>query len=422
MKVSDTPSFSRTCLVGQLNVRDGFDCGKLEENPKLWRRSLLTEKEFRKLDKKYYTAHLLSMAEVVRDVKVERPCDLSAVRRYDMIFPEEVDSGDLFKDYPCRIERVSVWFFPCEVILFSIEIDDSGRPLNDITLMHGSWKEWDDNYADFGTKSLDNLLKPLSDLTKAPDKPDNLCFQNTKMRQYQVVQCDDDRIDDELLYEVATFSKIGVIGDPNQCARGKPSQDYYEHIMAENSVSAFSNWKALALNDSFTVLAIDGIYSDSELDSHGDGYRYFEMLYMRCLVQEFYCFSRNNGYREKSDVDLFAEEHNIELMEKYYFYDDFSYDFLPNMMYQAMVKGLGLQGDREELTLHVKQALREKRRRNNEIVVNSVKIFAVITVFWTLYTMFTTIFECLRGSVTAAIFTVLAFVTWLKFHNLTREK
>ena len=429
-------------LVGQLNARAGLKPTDLEKQAKVWKRHTLSKEEFDSLNKTYYTAHILSMTEA--EGEKDRAVDLAEVRRF-IYSPENGNINlplrkfdykqnevvTLHEEYACNVRNISVWFFPYTPVLFSIEIDDSGNALNDITLMHSQWKNWAKQYDDFfGTEELKKILEPLLKLTCNEQSPAKLTFQDTKLRQYQVVQVDEPTLRDDLLYELATHSRIGVVADGDLHAPFKPSEEYFSRIIRDNSVSAFSNWKALALNDTFTVLAIDGIFCDSELDSNGDGYRYFEMLYMRCLVQEYYCFSRNNDYRENpKKLDAKDIRQEIESMEKYYFYDDLSYEFLPPLMYGAMAKGLGLDGDRRELTERVKQGLielqrreEEQRRLNNDITIGAVKLFSVVTVVWTVYQMLCLIFgDCFKGWVSALVALVLSLaLTYLFVRPLIR--
>ena len=429
-------------LVGQLDARVGLKPADQEKQAKVWKRHTLSKEEFDSLNKTYYTAHILSMTEA--EGEKDRAADLAEVRRF-IYSPEngninlplrKIDYKQnkivtLHEEYGCKVRDISVWFFPYTPVLFSVEIDDSGNALNDITLMHSQWKNWSKQYdAFFGTEELNKILEPLLKLTCDEHSPAKLTFQDTKLRQYQVVQVDEPTLRDDLLYELATHSRIGVVADGDLHAPFKPSEEYFSRIIRDNSVSAFSNWKALALNDTFTVLAIDGIFSDSELDSSGDGYRYFEMLYMRCLVQEYYCFSRNNDYRENpKKLDAKDIRQEIESMEKYYFYDDLSYEFLPPLMYGAMAKGLGLDGDRRELTERVKQGLielqrreEEQRRLNNDITIGAVKLFSVVTVVWTVYQMLCLIFgDCFKGWVSALVALVLSLaLTYLFVRPLIR--
>ena len=430
--------YSSSRLVGQLDARRDLSPASIENN-KEWQRCTFTSDDLAVLKSKYYTAHLLAMGMVDEDTKKEWNCpkEIAHVCRYSLKLESYHTQNIMIldgKEYPCRLTDVSVWFFPCELVLLSIEIVDSGVDLNSLTKMHRQWKNWYINYKKFRTGNLDEILKPLAELTKNDvgnnktsssknvineheiliDRISNITYKHTKMRQFQVIQIEEKELRNDLLYELGTHSDIGTVNNPNLSMSFKPSDDYFRSIVQENMVSAFSNWKALALNDTFSVLAICDFVS-----FEGD-YRYFEMIYMRCLVQEYYCFNRNNSYREetesngsKNSNDLAKVEKEIDLMEKYYFYDDMGYDFLPPLMYQAIVKGLGLVGDKKELTDHVKQALREKNRQNKEKQIDTenlsrnkieetmrlVSILTVLSAAWSLQEMMIALWPCLFNNV-----------------------
>lgn len=415
---------SRVCLAGRFNAKPGLRPEELDELSSSWKRIKISKAEYDGLKSHYYPSLLQSMMEVDDEHK-------QSICRYEMILPEQCENLIVLEDkiyYPCEIKRVRIWFFPYDMILFSIDIEESPDSFSDLTQMHGKWKEWNKNYYSFHTDKLDNLLKPLAQLSPntTPD-PALLTFSGTKIRQYQVIETEikkdefeTETIKDDLLYEIGTFSPIGVVKDSNACRSFKPATDYYKKIMNENTMSAYSNWKALALNDSFTVLAINEVYSESEFDEWNKegklidtGYHYFELLYIRCLFEEYYCFDRNNLYRE-GHANSKEIENEIAYMEQHYFFDDMSYDFLPPLMYRAMAKGLDLQKDREQLTQHVKQALRDARQERNNRVVNFVQIFAIFSVVWTIHEMIIKICPCLDGAVFAIIFLVFAvFITFL---------
>lgn len=401
---------SRVCLAGRFNAKKGLRHEELDNSPE-WKRDSMSKDEYEGMKSHYYPSLLRSMIEI--DDEEEQ-----SVCRYVMKLPEQCDNLIVLKkedgtqiSYPCKIKNVLLWFFPYDMILFSIDIEESSDNFFDLTLMHRMWKAWCSNYEEFHTEGLDNLLKPLTQLTPS-DNPSQINYLGTKMRQFQVVETkikkdefETDTIKDELLYEIATFSTIGVVADADHTKDFKPSTDYYNQILRDNTISVYSNWKALALNDSFTVLAINDFFIKHEFKEE------FELLYMRCLFEEFYCFDRNNLYREGQTVNSKEIESEIAYMEQHYFFDDMSYDFLPPLMYRAMAKGLELQKDREQLTQHVKQALRESRRERNNSAVNFVQIFALISVVWTIREMFIAICPCIKESVFAAIiFGIIAMV------------
>ena len=396
---------STTCLVGRFNAKEGFSYELLDNDTNNWERVILSKDDYEKLKRKYYPAHITAMMEVEGE---------NAVVRHYKLKLNDKSCIKIITNYSCELKEVSLWFFPFDIILFTIKFDDSGTDLNDLTKMHSMWKEWSSNYSTFYTARLEKLIEPLSKNT-ASGKTDRLTKEETKIRQYQVVQIDGKELEDDLLYEIGTFSPVGVVKNPDPRRSFKPSDEYFKETIKENSVSVYSNWKALALNDSFTVLTIDDIYEDSALDKHGDGYRYFELLYMRCLFEEYYCFDRNNLFRKQECINVNKQLDEIKEMERNYFYDDLSYDFLPPLMLHAIDKGLGLQGDREELTQHIKQSYEEmldkkemQRREKIELVVSMVQVLAVFSISGTVYQLLVATWECLNCPLTAIITLVIA--------------
>ena len=378
---------SRVCLAGRFNAKKGLTPEDL--NPTDWKRITMSKSDYEAMKGHYFQSFLRSMLEVA-DVEKQVVC------RYEMVFPKQFDQlmalvaeAGTQTSYPCKINNIRLWFFPYDMVLFSIDIEEFPESFSNLTLMHRKWKAWQSNYNEFHTKELDEMLRPLAQLTPS-QCPSQITYSGTKIRQYQAIEIDITNgdsetvtIKDDLLYELGTFSDIGIVEDKDPKKSFKPSTDYYNQIIRENTLSVFSNWKALALNDSFTVLTIDDFFIKKEFEEN------FELLYMRCLFEEFYCFDRNNLYREKKETDIDSKgiETEISYMEQHYFYDEFCFDFNTPLMYQAMAKGLELQKDREQLTQHVKQALRDARQERNNSAVNFVQIFAVFSVIWTIHAM-----------------------------------
>ena len=400
---------SRVCLAGRFNAKQGLRHEELSSSN--WKRIKMSTTEYESMKSFYYESLLRSMIEIDDDVE-------QSVYRYEMILPEQCGNLMVLKkedgtriSYPCKMKNIQLWFFPFNIVLFSIDIEESSESFSDLILMHRKWKAWFSNYDEFHTTELDDLLKPLSELSHN-NNPSKMTY-GTKMRQYQVIltelkkdEFETDTIKDELLYEIGSFSDVGIVADSDLTKDFKPAADYYNQLIRDNTLSVYSSWKALALNDSFTVLSIDDYYLKNEYEEN------FTLLYMRCLFEEFYCFDRNNLYHEVKDTDIDSKaiESEIAYMEKHYFYEDMSYNFLPPLMYRAMAKGLELQKDREQLTQHVKQALRDARRERNSSAVNFVQIFAVFSVVWTIREILTAIWPCIKGSESAIISGIFALI------------
>lgn len=402
----DKSIYSHTFVVGRLSV----DLNPTNLDSSHWQRVL--NDDFQDLSAKYYPSLIDSMQEYQgRD---NRPDFLKCVCQYTLLLPKarEVTGTRVIlklsdKDYPCTICSVNLHFFPYGFVFFSVEIDDSGADLNDLTLMHSKWKELNENYLSFTTSQLDDTLKPLLDLLQRNNEGGiPFTHQGTKTRMYQIVKTEDNTVQDDLLFELATFMPIGVVNNADSLPEDKrwlkPSSDYLNTMLQESSVSAFYNWKALALNDSFTVLGCNGF------DPYAHCHYYFPLLYMRCLFEEFFCFDRNNRFRSdtdgKTDTDVEQQLDEIHNMDRYYFYDDVSYDFLPTMIHRAMAKGMNLYADRDELVGHIKDSLDEEKcsrneahRRRNDATLLAVQILASVSVF-------VAVFNLINGFCDASLF------------------
>ena len=105
------------------------------------------------------------------------------------------------------------------------------------------------------------------------------------------------------------------------------------------------NNEEYTLVDSFTVLGVDG-YNKWTWEN-----LYFPLIYIRCIYEKTFCFSRNSAYRLGKAVDNLSKE--IADMEKYYFYNNISYNFLPEMLYNFIVRGIGLKEEREEISKQI---------------------------------------------------------------------
>ena len=336
----------------------------------------------------FYKAHIDAMLEADALVQKERPDFLKDVHHYYAVVDEK-NQNVVFKaikdgyDYKMKILKLHIFTFPLRISLFAIEIDDSENELNALTIGHftltrWAW-EWDKNIID-EKEALNSALQPLKNLMPENDLK-NLITDGNKLKLFQSIQYETEEPDDKLLYEIGTSSPIGCID--NYQDRYSPATDYWQQIVNANSVSTFRNWKALALMDSFTMLGSVGSF-----DIDDSNFLYFPLIYIRCVFEKTFCFSRNNAYREDK-ADLKSLPIEIEKMEKYYFYDNISYNFQPNLLYKAMAKGLGLNEERVELSKQVKETTKKKRdeqkeneeKRFNNILAG-VSIFAVISVIW----------------------------------------
>ncbi len=422
--------YSHTFVVGMLNA----EIRPNEMSRYDWDEVVMSEDDFRKRNGEYYTSFLDALVKSELRVKPEflkEVCHYKAKkvndsRPIEITLPEDGLSSKPERLYVFSLCSIDLYCFPMGIVLFSIEIDDSGCDLDDMTYVHGLWKDWGGFYTKYKCYNLEKKMALLEQLLKMEGKGlSQISAGGTKTKLFQIVITNKEDVDDALLFEIGTFSPIGVVtaGKDFHKKSLKPSEEYFNFVMKENTVSVFKNWKGLALNDSFTVL---GSGEKEVKNGGGMGFIfnswpfeniYFPLLYLRCFFEKCFCFSRNTYYRRDKDgktdnVELLLRE--ISNMDRYYFYDDISYNFLPPMIYRAIKKGMNMDIELEEMRTHIKENLQEESRQRYNLMLYVVTAFAAFSVSWNLYAFFD---EMMTEDTTPLflkiIFLVLSFILFV---------
>ena len=81
-------------------------------------------------------------------------------------------------------------------------------------------------------------------------------------------------------------------------------------------------------------------------------------------------------------------------MEKFYFYNNISSNFQPNLLYKQMAKGMGIKEERLEISRQIKEAANQKREENRNrvnkritIITALVSLFAVFSIAWDTFSL-----------------------------------
>ena len=390
-----TAKYSHAFLVGCFNgkataqdlINEGWKLKKLSRKDYIYRLSM------------YYKSHVDAMLEADGQDKSEF---LSGVHHYQysyQVITKDADdreviavngkdvSINLYKGnktikYPFKLCNIDLYMFPFEIVLVSIEIDDSGADFDLLTFAHSKLVNWESSIGTIADESLKNCLAPLAKLLPGEDLT-SLVLDGNNLKIFQIVQGEDKVPNEELLFEIATFSPVPSVKGETENSH---SEAYFNRIMAENAVSTYFNWKGLALVDSFTVLG--GIDFEKKIWQWIN--LYYPLVYLRCIFEKTLCFSRNNAYRlddKQKTVKELSDE--IVKMEKYYFYGNFSYNFQPNLVYETMSKALDIKAEREELARQVKERAKVEEERQNQQkdrrfnrILAGITVFAVISVIW----------------------------------------
>ena len=384
-----TTKYSHAFLVGCFNG----EIKPQDLNTEIWSRQILTAENYSELLSDYYKSLVDSMVEAEEQT---RPDFLQSICHYSI----DIDSGckhpfsicltkgrdEIPYDYTLCLCKLHLYFFPHDIVLFALEIDDTGVDLNLMTLGHGSLINL--KFGETGNEELYQKIKPFLDLIDDHEMK-HLVKDGNNMKIFQIVEVEGKEPEDNMLFEIGTFIPIGAVGGTDGYS---PSKKYFTQIINENSISIFYNWKALALVDSFTVLGVDG-YNKWTWEN-----LYFPLIYIRCIYEKTFCFSRNSAYRLGKAVDNLSKE--IADMEKYYFYNNISYNFLPEMLYNFIVRGIGLKEEREEISKQIKEKAQEitEEKKNSEEkrfnhILSYATIFAVFSIVWDLCSMFKDAFK-----------------------------
>ena len=258
-------------------------------------------------------------------------------------------------EYAFRLCRFHLFFFPYDICLFAMEIaEEPETTLDTLIAAHGILRETSCyEIAEQGIlkSQIDapEYLALLEEILRlCPPRPSaesprqgrfsGLTLTGNKLKCFQIFILDD--FSDELLFELGTLSPVGCVADHKH--EYSPSQEYYDRIIRTHTISAFRNWKALALVDSFTVVAKSRTAAQMWVWPNS----YFRLIYIHAL----YAFS------------------NI------------SYNFLPQLIYRAIDTGLDIATEREQLHRHLEQEAERLEKNSERRLAGLILFLTMLTV------------------------------------------
>lgn len=248
----------------------------------------------------------------------------------------------------CVVRRLHLFRFPFDKNIIAIELDERDADLNDLTYLHSKMRDvssygWGMAGIN-GSADFFEAIQPLLDMSPE-GKYTDWVDTGAKLKAFQIVDTDD--IDNGLLYELGTMSKIGVVKDTTDS--DSPAQSYYDSIMAENTVEVFRNWSMLALLDTVTVVGKD---FDKWMFMWAASY--FRMIYIHALYQKLCLFDINRKFRDPG-VDPVRLVDEMKDIERDYSFPTISYNFLPQLIYEKIKHGLEVDREREQIHGYVEQ-------------------------------------------------------------------
>jgi hypothetical protein len=159
------------------------------------------------------------------------------------------------------------------------------------------------------------------------------------------------------------------------------SDELYNELLKSNIISVYSNWKALAVFDSFTVIGHD---LNNINQTWGTTYL---MIYIHCLKLKFYLFYVNS---ELSNINLF-EKYSEKLRATFTKFINsnnlfaISFNILPNKIYHAIKNSLEINEEVEELEnkiIKINRIVNEKSDKSLNRLIFLLALLGVVSVIF----------------------------------------
>ena len=300
------------------------------------------------------------------------------------------------KQLTVNVKSIHFYLFTKELLVFTIEVNNNEKTLEQITTQNYTIRQVDMYFKAGLSKTFLKLYTPMiylhnrfaNDMIQEDsyDKDvvknyTRILFRGSKLKTFMVVQLPDipdlftsEYTFDNLLYELSTCSKIGLMCEPDNFSF--PDKSYYEKLITENTVSCFSNWKGMALMDAFCVLikTCDNQWAYSSWKE-----MYFEYIYLNAFFIRSFLVLMNEKYKKHN----ISEELENEFLEfdKTFNFHSVSYNFLPQLLYKKIRLGLEINDEIEELNNKI-HTFSEKKDRLNERSMNRFLMWlAILAVF-----------------------------------------
>ena len=305
------------------------------------------------------------------------------VNRKIQIVPEREDTVVL-------VEFIDIYLVE-NLLIYAICVNEDGMPVDTLTeinhkirgiyayITDGRWTL----HADWAgiIRMLVTLFNAGAARSKTIGTDDLSCSDITdlvengnKMKLFQCLCIDESDLQEteaytrrHLLFEIGTSSPVHSSIDKSShlC----PSAGYLKQIFDNNLIACFDNWDGLALHDSFTCL----LYR-----CPGDTFEQFRMLYFRHIfISTFYIDQQlilfNNAYRSIGVSRRQTKEKFLFFHQKYN-YDRVSYNFLPQIIYEKIRYGLGIN----EKTQHLEQQLQIAAEKDEKARDNSLNLLVFL--------------------------------------------
>ena len=344
--------------------------------PSGWQAQEYTEAQIRELDNYYLPEFTAFMA--------------TSVRKY--ILPIQKNISFAITDtitIPLLLNNIKMYIAPFGMILYAIGIEAENIEYNILARALNSLRNCG-YYGKQHEEFVELAIKPVLDiycslLNKTTDTGDSdfsfLIESGNKFKLFQAISSeqirsmlDDDEESSRFIYAAGTLSPY------EKGNLGITAETYYKQIIAEHLVSVFKGWKALTLLDTFTMLSIDTpdwVINNWKTD-------YFDMIYIYQLFRKVFLYNVNTRYRHRTtDVELLEQQ--LKAFEQQYSFNSVSYNFLPNLINEALEKSQSTAEDSNQLYKMISREMDARKEAADEKTNKFLTFLTVVTIFSAIY-------------------------------------
>lgn len=355
------------CLCGYFSAKQTFRPEMLQG----WTQETYSEAGIEELSNYYMPEFASFMTKEMKryNLVIDKPCSLH--------FAED-DVTEF------TLDSLHLWCAPFDLMLFAIEIKFEKIDFNKMTravYVLRNCNRYNTLQTDFIKTALLPIINIYNALTHNNLKPDgNLCQliePGNKFKLFQAIFLAEPFVNDNidyLLYDAGTLTKH----IPNSL--GINSEDYFNRIMANHSISVFNDWKGLAILDTFTLLSIDT--PTWALDNWKKDY--FGMIYIYQLFRKVFLYNVNLTYRKRT-VEVEILEEQIDRFEQDYCFSSISYNFLPNLINNALEKSLATEQDNDQIYRMISKETAKREQRAEEKTNKFLTFLTCLAIFSAVY-------------------------------------
>lgn len=308
---------------------------------------------------------------------------------------EEVPHYTRTLDAPCALEfadetvdfrltNLQVWAAPFDIIMYAVGVYFEQVPFDSMTRAMNALRScayYDTLQQPFVSKALLPIIELYNIATGTNERAEGdvswLVESGNKFRLFQIlsdVAPWDEADRDYLLYDAATLARHTPL------STGMNSASYCEQILADHRISVFNGWTGLALLDTFTLLSID----TPERVRQSWVTDYFSRIFIYQLFRKAFLYSINLRYRQRTE-NVEVLEQRLSRFEQNYSYPSLSYNFLPNIINEAIERSLSTQQDYEQLDRMISREMETRQQVADERTNKFLTFLTVLTLFSAVY-------------------------------------